>query len=271
MTEDGDRQIGTAEPPPEPPPEQLLGELAQLRRRARSARHGYWFPLVLFGLLIAASAPLYVQQFDRLSSAATTSPLGLLALGGFQGGYVAIYWLFGLTGGYWVSAYWYRRHARRVGLATPARAFLITGIAFTAASILAFAVPLIGFALLPGDLILRGTFPFLIIAAGLWVLVRAERSWALGAIAAVFTATALLSSLYNTENILFRLGWTPGPNQWDLTVLPNIVLPAVVLLIAGLAALAVQRRPTQPGTAQPGTAQPGTAQPGMTQRPEGQS
>ena len=61
----------------------------------------------------------------------------------------------------------------------------------------------------PGDLVLRGTFPFVIIAAGLWVLAWAERSRALTVIAAVYTATALLASLYNIENVLFRLGWSP--------------------------------------------------------------
>jgi DNA-binding MarR family transcriptional regulator len=38
----------------------------------------------------------------------------------------------------------------------------------------------------------RGTFPFVIIAAGLWVLAWAERSRALAVIAAVYTAAALL-------------------------------------------------------------------------------
>ena len=39
----------------------LLGEMKVLRRRARAARHAYWFPLVLFGVLICASAPFYIQ------------------------------------------------------------------------------------------------------------------------------------------------------------------------------------------------------------------
>ena len=39
---------------------------------------------------------------------------------------------------------------------------------------------------------MRGTFPFVIIAAGLWVLAWAERSRALAVVAAVYTAAALL-------------------------------------------------------------------------------
>jgi hypothetical protein len=94
----------------------------------------------------------------------------------------------------------------------------------------------------PGDLVPRGTFPFLIIAAGLWALAWAERSRALAAIAAVYSAAAVASSLYNVENILFRLGWTPTGQDWRLTSLPNVLLPALVLLAAGAGAFAVQRR-----------------------------
>ena len=93
----------------------------------------------------------------------------------------------------------------------------------------------------PGDLVIRGTFPFLIIAVGLWVLARAERSRALAVIALIYTAAALLASLYNVENVLFRLGWTPSPGQWRLTSLPGVLLPALVLLVAGVSAFAVQR------------------------------
>ncbi len=46
------------------PPEELLSDLARLRRQARSARHAYWFPLILFGLLTCASVPFYVSDGD---------------------------------------------------------------------------------------------------------------------------------------------------------------------------------------------------------------
>jgi hypothetical protein len=99
-------------------------------------------------------------------------------------------------------------------------------------------------ALWPGDLIIRGTFPFVIIAIGLWVLTWAERSGGLAVIAAIFTASALVSALYNVENVVFRLGWNPSGWQWRLTSLPNVLLPALVLLIAGAGALWFQRHRT---------------------------
>ena len=61
-------------------------------------------------------------------------------------------------------------------------------------------------------------------------------------VAAIYTGTALLASLYNIENVLFRLGWNPAPDQWQLTSLPNVLLPALVLLAAGRAAFVAQRR-----------------------------
>lgn len=72
-----------------------------------------------------------------------------------------------------------------------------------------------------------------------------RREWssrALAVIAAVYTGTALLASLYDIENVLFQLGWNPTGTDWSLTSLPNVLLPALVLLAAGAGAFAVQRR-----------------------------
>jgi hypothetical protein len=135
----------------------LLGEMKALRRRARSARHAYWFPLVLFGLLTCLSVPFYIQPGGPSGSAAQANggAPGLPVLGGFSGFLVHRY-----LGYYWLAA-------------------LLAG---------------------------------------------------------------LLASLYNVENLLFRLGWNPAPGDWDLTSLPNVLLPALVLLAAGAGAFAVQRR-----------------------------
>ena len=238
----------------------LLGELRVLRRRARDARHAYWFPLVLFGVLTCASVPFYAELYrpDGAAAGATGPGPQLPVLGGaFSGSAVqhdlGYYWLAALLGGLLLTLLWYRRNARRVGLQTPARGYVITVAVLTA---LALVIPLLSRVrsphwlswlqhlqvLWPGDLVARGTFPLVIIAAGLWALAWAERSRALTVIAAVYTASALLASLYNVENLLFRLGWNPGPGDWDLTSLPNVLLPALVLLAAGAGAFAVQQR-----------------------------
>jgi hypothetical protein len=239
----GERPAGEAD---------LLGEMKALRRRARTARHAYWFPLVLFGLLILASAPFYIlPDYQTGMTAVAQGSLPLPVLGGFPGvtahGYLGYYWLAALLAGLLLTLLWYRWNARRVGLQTPARGTVVTVAVLTG---LALVIPLLSQlrslqslgVLWPGDLVMRGTFPLVIIAVGLWALAWAERSRALAGIAAVYTAVALLASLYNVENVLFRLGWNPSGQEWRLTSLPNVLLPALVLLVAGTGAFAAQRR-----------------------------
>jgi hypothetical protein len=168
---------------------------------------------------------------------------------GGSGFRIGWYWAAALVGGYLLTLLWYRWRAGRAGVRTPARGYLITGVVLTVMVLaippLTRVVPRLGVLWYPlADVWIRGTLAFLIIAVGLWVLARAERSRALAVIALVYTGAALLASLYNVENILFRLGWNPGPSafDWQLTVLPDILLPAVVLLVAGLGALIAQHR-----------------------------
>lgn len=238
----------------EPPgdPAALACELRALRRRARADRHAYWFPLVLFGLITCGAISFYLQgpPAGQFASDGPTLPMlgGLLAHR-----YLGYYWLVALLAGLLLTLLWYQGNARRVSLQTPARGYLITVAVLTG---LAVAIPPLSQlrsphslrwlhhlqVLWPGDLILRGTFPFVIIAVGLWALAWAERSRALAVIAAAYTAAALLASLYDVENVLFRFGWNPGPGQLGLTSLPNVLVPALVLLAAGTGAFAVQRR-----------------------------
>jgi hypothetical protein len=242
-------------PPPGPDagPDQLLTELATLRRRARAARHAYWFPLVLFGLLTIGAAPLYLVASGQ-STVFRISPIGtsMIMLGGMPmaagGFYIGWYWAVALVVGYLLTLLWYRRHARQAGLQTPTRGYLITGIVLTVLVValppLTRLVPPLSLIWLPfGDIWIRGTFAFLIIAVGLWVLAAAEHSPGLAVTAAIYTGAALLGTLYNVENILYRLGWNPAtPFIWRLAILPNVLLPAAVLLVAGLAAYLVQHR-----------------------------
>jgi hypothetical protein len=229
---------------------EMLAEMRALRGRARTTRHAYWFPLVLFGVLTFASAPLYIQPQPRADAASASGPTGT-ALRYFGGSplissAVPYYWLGALLGGLVVTQVWYRWHARRVGLQTPSLAYLATTFVLTA---LAASIPLLARVrsprflehlqvLYPGDLVIRGTFPFVLIGAGLLMLAWAERSRALAAIAAVYTWSALLSSLYDVSNLTQRLGWTPSPSD---QALPNVLLPGLILLAAGVATLVARR------------------------------
>ncbi|MHB1432510.1 MAG: hypothetical protein ACYCVZ_10395 [Streptosporangiaceae bacterium] len=224
---------------------EILADLTVLRRQARATRHAYWFPLVVFGVLVAASAPFFVQQAPPWGIAVAVPPAPLAAFGGiFRPPWLSYYWLAAIVAGLALTGLWYRRRGARVGLRTPSRGFLLTGLAITAVllalSLAAGNGPLTGLA--PGLLTMRGTLPLLIIAAALWVLARAERSAGLAVVAALFTGSALLADLYNVENFAFRLGWHPAGAQWQYTALPGVLLPAAVLLVGGAIAFAAQRR-----------------------------
>src|SRR6266566_5993999 len=104
MTEDEHATPGQPDPRPQASQSELLDEMKALRRRARAARHAYWFPLVLFGVLTCASIPLYRQPtFLRAPAGPGAAIAGRAAPGfwlPFLGGspgvpqhYLGYYWL----------------------------------------------------------------------------------------------------------------------------------------------------------------------------------
>jgi hypothetical protein len=224
-------------------PAELLDELASLRERTRSARHAYWFPLILFGLLTVGSIPFYVQPLTRPPCPPEGCPpfneLALRMLGPFTalGGQVAPhptalagYWLGALVGGYLATFLWYRRHARRVGVAIRSTTYLVVGMA----TLLGYAVVAVPYLWLVQ---IRGRGAYLIIAAGLLVLVVQERSRMFTAIVLTYVATALVANT-DLSNLLYRLGWDTGRyNQ-----VPGEVLTALVLLTGGTIGLLRTRR-----------------------------
>jgi hypothetical protein len=235
----------SAQPPGQP--EEILADLGRLRRQARAARHAYWFPLVLFGALIVGSSPFFVEQMPPPGVTHWVPRADWLpTFGGvFTQAGLSYYWLATIVTGLGLTGWWYRRHGARVGLRTPSRGFLLTGLIITAALLVLPFISAGGIRMdFPlGIMTIRGTLPMLIIAIVLWVLARAERSAGLTVVAALFTGAALLADLYNAENIVFSLGWNPTQSQWRYTSLPGVLLPALVLLVAGGIAFVAQRRP----------------------------
>jgi hypothetical protein len=150
-------------------PAALLDELAALRSRARRQRHGYWFPLLLFGVLTLIAVPFYepVPRSDHVEGRPLSdtsfevpllgpvNPLGVvnsnminivkhpLALG--------LYWVFALVVGLVATVWWYRWRAERAGLATETSTYVRTTVAGLAVLI---GIP-VGNALLPDAIRLR--------------------------------------------------------------------------------------------------------------------
>jgi hypothetical protein len=109
----------------------LLADVKRLRRSARSARHAYWFPLVLFSVLTFAAVPFYVMpkppsRATTVLTGSGTQPMPWLggAPASHSQAYLGYYWLVALLAGLTLTLFWYRRHARRIGVATPSRGYL---------------------------------------------------------------------------------------------------------------------------------------------------
>ncbi|MEU7529978.1 hypothetical protein AB0A74_29915 [Saccharothrix sp. NPDC042600] len=133
----------------------LIDEMSDLRRRTRRTRHGYWFPLLMFGVLTLGSMPL-LRPFDwrnsptrrcehgpdgQVRSCTDQTPttsfevpgLGRIdPLGVFNSGYLGpvanplalgLYWLGVLVFGFLATVWWYRWRALRVGVETSTRTY----------------------------------------------------------------------------------------------------------------------------------------------------
>ena len=234
-------------------PGELLASMTALRRRTRADRNAYWFPLVLFGLLTVAAAPLYVESTEPAGMRALPEDSHpLAALGGDfleRSAALGWYWLVALVAGYLLSLGWYHWRGERMGLRTPTRAYrtagavgLLVGLLLpvtmsfltsnTDASVSEVTSwltnPVLGVAN-------RGMLPHLVIALGLLVLARLERSLGLLVVALFFTAAVV------SVNLWFHLTeFKPGDlSRWSFLL--AAVPPAAILLVGGATALFASR------------------------------
>lgn len=230
---------------------------------SRAASHrAHWFPLAVFGVLIAVSLPLSIPgppigwyAYAPLSE--SPYPLGgprsALSFGSPASGLTGIpegwYWAAALAAGFLLTAAWYRRPDRRP--AAPGRGYLLISLALT---VLVATLPLLAWNIpMPTWLWLtqlwsEGSFALLVVAAGIWLLAWRARSRALWLTACGYTVAALAADwppLQRTGSALTLralsvFGWHP------LFADGAVLLPALALLIP--AALAF-RMPVPAGRA----------------------
>src|SRR5437660_7214311 len=98
----------------------LLETLDRVGHETRTARHGYWFAFLLFGLIILGSLPLYRPlpvQGDGIGTGG--GAFAGLDLGGIFNDHawgIAMFWLIAVPLGYIVTATYYRLQARHTGV-----------------------------------------------------------------------------------------------------------------------------------------------------------
>ncbi len=115
--------------------EALLANVQTLRRRTRRDRRAAAFPLLLFGALILLAPLCYVPaELPPLDQGfmivVEEGPFPLFfGLGPFglvkYPNLIGWYWFLGLVLGFAATAWWYRRHAVRIGVETDTKAYLI--------------------------------------------------------------------------------------------------------------------------------------------------
>ncbi|MBA3690420.1 MAG: hypothetical protein H0W82_03270 [Actinobacteria bacterium] len=175
-------------------PKDLLTEANRARSEARSMRRGAWFPLIVFGALMVASAPLY-----RLSGR-VTRPDGISVLT-YGSRWISVYWLIAVPLGYAVCVLSYRRRATRTGVAGSLWPYVATGLGLFA--LMSLVPPGIVAEWTPGFAHSWTALPLISLAAGLLVLSRLERDWMLMALSLGLLALAVLSeTIYDVA-----LGW----------------------------------------------------------------
>ena len=112
--------------------DELLGDLRSLRARARADRHGYAFPLFLFGALILLAPLVYVSAppmdpdnpFELESFVVDHGPFPqFVPLFGnvTHPGLIGWYWVLAIVVGLALTGWWYRRRAMRLGVETDTR------------------------------------------------------------------------------------------------------------------------------------------------------
>jgi hypothetical protein len=255
----------------DPAPGQLLREMRAIRGRTSAAAHGYWLPLVLFGVLIAGSLPFFQRLGPAGLSPARRSGPGScgrlvvnhpchLPAGTMPGTVIHVtivtalgyYWQLAIPAGVVLTVLWYRWRGNRVGLRIPAQGFLITGLVL---SELVLLVPLLvgqsgSLAGLLHDT--RHAGPLVIIAALLWVLSWAERSPALAVITACYLVATVVVSPFDDGGIG---GGSTGAADVPLTSLRLLgLLPALILLGCGAGSWLAKRLHQHPRDALPATA-----------------
>jgi len=111
-------------------PRELLTSVRDLTRQVRIAQRGTWFPLLVLAVITLGSIPLARYGPPHLVACATaTGPGGQVAtVCGVVRPWTAVYWPVALVLAYAAIATFYVRRARRRGVGTRIRPYVVAGI-----------------------------------------------------------------------------------------------------------------------------------------------
>jgi hypothetical protein len=220
---------------PQDGPRELLSATRRLTRQVRQAQRGTWFPLLLFAVLTLASIPII--RYNRHPIDCRAPHPGLRVCIAFApASYV--YWPLALVLAYAAIAAFYVHRARRRGVGTRVRPYVITGviIAVVATGISLWLVThpgVIGYPSFapPGFLLFRLVSPQGAIGLALLVLAWVERNRALLVFGLVYL-------------VIVGFGWILIPRSPWLFLAST----AAVLLLGSLGFALAERRAQRPAS-----------------------
>lgn len=226
----------------------VLDDLVQLREAVRADRHAFWFPLLVFGLLVAAAAPLYAVVAPINSICVESCSSGILGdhrlpwLYALGGGVLGLYWVFAFAAGSASTAVWYSWY----GLMTGVRSRVADSVlAWFLGIVLLLALPTIAFGLgyQLRYMTERHLAAPLILGVGLLALAWMERSRLLFIVVALYTAWMFWAVFFGGAQTLMREAYAWGldvsarwPNAGsavDLAVAGAILLVGAAVALAG--------------------------------------
>jgi hypothetical protein len=222
---------------------QLLETLDRVRSETRRARHAYWFPLLLSGLIILGNLPLGYWRIGDYGDPHFNGFLGFcLCNEGNHPFGSTLYWLIAVPLGFAAVAAFYVVRARRTGLkGSKIWPYVVTGLVM-------FGLVILTATRVPAPLrfmyridnwthraTVQGFAPVLVIAFAFFALAALEHSKALWVITVAFLGVAVLANTYNIENAFYRI------NHW---IVPgwaaNLSVAGGFLVFAGIVSLIAQ-------------------------------
>jgi hypothetical protein len=220
---------------PQDGPRELLSATRRLTRQVRQTQRGTWFPLLLFAVLTLASIPIIRYNRHPIDCRALHPDLRV-CIAFAPASYV--YWPLALVLAYAAIAAFYVHRARRRGVGTRVRPYVITGviIAVVATGISLWLVThagVIGYPSFapPGFLLFRLVSPQGAIGLALLVLARVERNRALLVFGLVYL-------------VIVGFGWILIPRSPWLFLAST----AAVLLLGSLGFALAERRAQRPAS-----------------------
>jgi hypothetical protein len=213
-------------------------------------RNGHWFACVVFGVITLGALPFYAQSTPvRSHTHCSSLGHGVWACSGVStagspllgrafeapppfsslGRWATVYWVIAVVLGFAVVVAYYQLRARKVGVQGRLWPAVLAGV--VALGLVTWVNA--GSGADPADFWGRGTTVLVVIALGLLAFSALERSRPFVVYALGFLGLALLSCLYDVENLFLRLG-IGGPFRGGDNALANLVLPGAYLVIGGL-------------------------------------